>query len=127
MTNVEYVSILAWLTRENVGKIGHRPQFEVTKQTYPIMLFTQLKNGWAVTPYRTPAALKSSCYHALFVSTPHRQRHLLALSGPPNVHPRPDRPPCSVLGPCAAAAPGPDLPDPGPRSSVRALRSSVHA
>ncbi len=72
VTNVEYVSILAWLTRENVGKIGHRPQFEVTKQTYPIMLFTQLKNGWAVTPYRTPAALKSSCYHALFVSTQHQ-------------------------------------------------------
>ena len=72
MTNVEYVSILAWLTRENVGKIGHRPQFEVTKQTYPIMLFTQLKNGWAVTPYRTPAALKSSCTHSLFVTTPHQ-------------------------------------------------------
>jgi hypothetical protein len=73
VTNVEYVSILAWLTKLNVGKIGHRPQYEL-RQKYPIVLFTQLKNGWAVTPYRTPASLQSSCagLHALFVTTPHQ-------------------------------------------------------
>ena len=35
-------------------------------------MFTQLKNGWALTPYRTSASLQASCPHALFVSTPHR-------------------------------------------------------
>jgi hypothetical protein len=69
VTNVEYVSILAWLTRLNVGKIGHRPQYEL-HQKYPIVLFTQLRNGWAVTPYRTPDVLRGSCSHALFVRTP---------------------------------------------------------
>jgi hypothetical protein len=79
VTNVEYVSILAWLTRLNVGKVGHRPKFEL-HQKYPIVLFTQLKNGWAVTPYRTPAAQQSSCsgVHALFVSSPHRPNGILS-------------------------------------------------
>jgi hypothetical protein len=77
VTNVEYVSILAWLTRLNVGKVGHRPKFEL-HQKYPIVLFTQLRNGWAVTPYRTPAALRSSCRHALFVSTPHQPNGVLS-------------------------------------------------
>ncbi len=71
VTNVEYVSILAWYTHLNVGKVGHRPQYEL-HQTYPIVLFTQLKNGWALTPYRTPTSQQGSCPHALFVSTPHR-------------------------------------------------------
>jgi hypothetical protein len=35
------------------------------------VLFTQLHNGWAMTPYRTPASVQG-CSHALFVSTPHR-------------------------------------------------------
>ena len=76
VTNVEYVSILAWLTRENVGKIGHRPHYELM-QTYPIMLFTQLRNGWAVTPYRTPAGVKG-CTHTLFVTTPHQPNGVLS-------------------------------------------------
>jgi hypothetical protein len=36
------------------------------------VLFTELHNGWAMTPYRTPASVQGSCPHALFVSTPHR-------------------------------------------------------
>ncbi|MGZ4185887.1 MAG: hypothetical protein ACXVUE_06810 [Solirubrobacteraceae bacterium] len=71
VTNVEYVSILAWYTHLNVGNVGHRPKFEV-RQKYPIVLFTQLQNGWAMTPYRTSASLQSTCPHALFVTTPHR-------------------------------------------------------
>jgi hypothetical protein len=77
VTNVEYVSILAWLTKLNVGKIGHRPRYEL-RQKYPIVLFTQLRNGWAVTPYRTPASERSSCSHALFVSTPRRPNGILS-------------------------------------------------
>ncbi len=71
VTNVEYVSILAWYTHLNVGKVGHRPNYEL-RQNYPIVLFTQLKNGWGLTPYRTPTSERGSCPHALFVSTPHR-------------------------------------------------------
>jgi hypothetical protein len=77
VSNVEYVSILAWLTKLNVGKIGHRPQYEL-RQKYPIVLFTQLRNGWAVTPYRTPASERSSCSHALFVSTPRQPNGVLS-------------------------------------------------
>jgi hypothetical protein len=71
VTAVGYVSILAWYSHLNVGKVGHRPQYEL-HQKYPIVLFTELHNGWAMTPYRTPASLQGSCPHALFVSTPHR-------------------------------------------------------
>ena len=70
VTAVGYVSILAWYSHLNVGKVGHRPQYEL-RQKYPIVLFTQLHNGWAMTPYRTPASVQG-CPHALFVSTPHR-------------------------------------------------------
>jgi hypothetical protein len=71
VTNVEYVSILAWYTHLNVGKVGHRPMYEL-RQKYPIVLLTQLRNGWAMTPYRTPASLQGSCAHVLFVTTPHQ-------------------------------------------------------
>jgi hypothetical protein len=77
VTNVEYVSILAYYTHLNVGKVGHRPQYEL-RQKYPIVMFTQLKNGWAMTPYRTPQSLQASCPHALFVSTPHRPNGILS-------------------------------------------------
>ena len=70
VTAVGYVSILAWYSHLNVGKVGHRPQYEL-RQKYPIVLFTELHNGWAMTPYRTPASVQG-CPHALFVSTPHR-------------------------------------------------------
>ncbi len=52
VSNVEYVSILGWLTHQNDGKIGHRPQFEL-HNVYPIVLFTQLRNGWATYPWHT--------------------------------------------------------------------------
>jgi hypothetical protein len=71
VTAVGYVSILAYYTHLNVGKVGHRPQYEL-RQKYPIVLFTELHNGWAMTPYRTAPSLQASCPHALFVSTPHR-------------------------------------------------------
>jgi hypothetical protein len=71
VTAVGYVSILAFYSHLNVGKVGHRPRYEL-RQTYPIVLFTELHNGWAMTPYRTSPSLRASCPHALFVSTPHR-------------------------------------------------------
>ena len=49
VTTVEYVSILAYFTKLNDGKIGHRPQFEL-QQKYPIVMFTPLHSGWSVVP-----------------------------------------------------------------------------
>ncbi len=76
VTAVGYVSILAWYSHLNVGKVGHRPHYEL-RQKYPIVLFTQLHNGWAMTPYRTPASVQN-CPHALFVSTPHRSNGIFS-------------------------------------------------
>jgi hypothetical protein len=68
--DVEYVSIMAWYVHENTGKIGHRPKFEL-RQKYPIIRFIPLSNGWVATPYRTPAALRSTCSNikSIFVPT----------------------------------------------------------
>jgi hypothetical protein len=60
VTNVEYVSILGWMTHQNDGLIGHRPQFEL-HQNYPIVLFTQLPNGWATYPWHTYVSKVASC------------------------------------------------------------------
>ena len=49
VTNVEYVSILAWDTKLNVGSVGYLPKREI-KHGYPIVLFTQLPNGWLARP-----------------------------------------------------------------------------
>jgi hypothetical protein len=70
VTNVEYVSIMAWYTKLNTGVIGHRPKFEL-KQTYPIVLFTPLQNGWAINSYHLAPSMQASCANmtALYVPT----------------------------------------------------------
>ncbi len=60
VTNVEYVSIMAWDTKLNVGKIGYLPQREL-KKPYPIVLFTQLHSGWQTQPYHQKGALRTAC------------------------------------------------------------------
>lgn len=60
VTNVEFVSILAWLTHRNVGYLGHRPNFELHLR-HPIVLFTQLPNGWATWPWHTFRSRVASC------------------------------------------------------------------
>ncbi len=60
VTNVEFVSILAWLVHRNVGVLGHRPNFELHLR-HPIVLFTQLPNGWATYPWHTYASKVTSC------------------------------------------------------------------
>jgi hypothetical protein len=70
VTNVEYVSIMAWYTKLNTGKVGHRPKFEL-RQNYPIVLFTPLQNGWAIMPWHTAPAMQAGCanLNALYVPT----------------------------------------------------------
>jgi len=60
VTTVEYVSILAYLVKLNVGDVGHRPAFEL-KQRYPIVMFTPLQSGWRVYPWHTAADKVRSC------------------------------------------------------------------
>jgi hypothetical protein len=53
VTNVEFVSPLAWFTKLDVGFVGHRPDFEL-HQKYPIVLFTpRVRGGWTVLPWHT--------------------------------------------------------------------------
>jgi hypothetical protein len=60
VTNVEYVSILAFYTNLNDGNVGHRPQFELHLK-HPIVLFTQMPNGWAAMPWHTAPSKRASC------------------------------------------------------------------
>jgi hypothetical protein len=60
VTNVEYVSILAWYTKLNVGKVGYLPKREL-KKPYPIVLFVELPNGWETQTYHQKGALRSAC------------------------------------------------------------------
>jgi hypothetical protein len=78
VTNVEYVSIMAWYTKLDTGVIGHRPQFELA-QTYPIVLFTPLHNGWAIRPYHTAPSMQAACSNltALYVPTAHHPHGVL--------------------------------------------------
>jgi hypothetical protein len=79
VTNVAYVSILGWLANQNDGKVGHRPQFEL-HNVYPIVLFTELRNGWASYPWHTASANVTSCQRmkALWVFTGRHPNGILA-------------------------------------------------
>jgi hypothetical protein len=71
--DVEYVSILAWYTHMNVGKVGHRPQFMITKQHNPLVLFTALSNGWIIHTFHLTPSMASRCAslnNAYWVTTP---------------------------------------------------------
>ncbi len=60
VTNVEYVSILAWYTHLNVGKVGYLPNREL-KKPYPIVLFTQLHSGWQTQTFHQKGPLRAAC------------------------------------------------------------------
>lgn len=66
--NVEYVSIFAWYVHLNTGVIGYRPKLELS-QPHPVILFTSLPNGWAVTPYHVPSGSSCARMRALYVPT----------------------------------------------------------
>ena len=71
VANVEFVSIIGWYMHLNTGVIGYRPQLELYHKKYPIVNFVALPNGWAVQPYRTRPALRSTCAQlkSLYVPT----------------------------------------------------------
>ena len=95
VTKVEFVSVLGWLTHQNDGKLGHLPQFEL-HQDYPIVLFTQLRNGWATWPWHTARSELVSCQRlkAIYVFTPGHPGGVLARNAvpPKPTPPIPDTP-----------------------------------
>lgn len=60
VTHVGYVSVLAWFTHDNVGYLGHRVKFEMGLD-HPIVLFTQLPNGWETLAHHTLPSKVASC------------------------------------------------------------------
>ncbi len=60
VTNTEYASLLAWLTKLNVGNVGYLPKREL-KAKYPIVLFIELPNGWETQTYHATGALRATC------------------------------------------------------------------
>jgi hypothetical protein len=60
VTTVRYVAMLAYFTRQNDGKIGHRPKWEL-HQKYPIVMFSPLRNGWGTYPWHTLASKQQAC------------------------------------------------------------------
>jgi hypothetical protein len=60
-SDVEWVSILAWYTKLDVGFVGHRPKFEIYVQKQPAVLFTALYNGWVVHTYHLLPRNQARC------------------------------------------------------------------
>jgi len=71
VTIVEYASVLAWMTRLDVGSVGYLPSAEMRRR-YPIVLFgTVAPGGWAIRPWHTRRAQRAQCanLHAAYVLT----------------------------------------------------------
>ncbi len=72
-SDVEWVSILAWYTKLDVGFVGHRPAFIVRFEKKPSILFTALGNGWIVHTYHLPSGAPAACQrlnNAYYIVTP---------------------------------------------------------
>jgi hypothetical protein len=71
VTDIEYASILAFFTKLNVGLVGYLPHREI-RSGKPIVLFTQLPNGWLVQPIHTAPTHAASCARikAYWIYTP---------------------------------------------------------
>ncbi len=71
VTDVEFVSILAYYAGLNDGDVGHRPAFEL-KLKHPIVLFTHLPNGWGALPWHTSPSKQAACanFKSAWIYTP---------------------------------------------------------
>jgi hypothetical protein len=78
VTDVGYVSVLAWLYHRDVGSVGglqqHVEAAELKNPALPKVLITPLtQGGWSVVPWHTIPSNVAHCsgLRAQFVSTPH--------------------------------------------------------
>lgn len=72
-SDVEWVSILAWYTKLDVGFVGHRPAYIAHVETTPSILFTALGNGWILHTFHLPANAPAACRRlnkAYYIVTP---------------------------------------------------------
>jgi hypothetical protein len=72
-SDVEWVSILAWYTKLDVGFVGHRPLYIIHVEHKPSILFTALGNGWIVHTYHLAASAPAACRrlnNAYYIVTP---------------------------------------------------------
>ncbi|HET9718707.1 MAG TPA: hypothetical protein VFP55_01385 [Solirubrobacteraceae bacterium] len=72
-SDVEWVSILAWYTKLDVGFVGHRPAYIIHHERFPSILFTALSNGWILHTYHLPANASAACRRlnkAYYIVTP---------------------------------------------------------
>jgi hypothetical protein len=73
-SDVEWVSILAWYTKLDVGYVGHRPQYIINvEKNKPSILFTALGNGWIVHTYHLRSSAPAACRklnRAYYITTP---------------------------------------------------------
>lgn len=72
-SDVEWVSILAWYTKLNVGYVGHRPAYIAHVEKTPSILFTALGNGWILHTFHLPANAPAACRalnRAYYIVTP---------------------------------------------------------
>jgi hypothetical protein len=78
VTTVRYVAMLAYFTKQNDGKIGHRPKFEL-QQKYPIVMFEKLHSGWKTVPWHTAPNNVRSCanVNSSFLYTRHHPTGVL--------------------------------------------------
>ena len=60
VSDVAWVSALAYFVKLDVGPVGHRPSFE-RHQPYPIVVFLPEHNGWSVLPWHTAPAQRAAC------------------------------------------------------------------
>ena len=72
-SDVEWVSILAWYTKLDVGFVGHRPVYIAHVERVPSVLFTALGNGWILHTYHLAANAPAACRrlnNAYYIVTP---------------------------------------------------------
>lgn len=72
-SDVEWVSILAWYTKLDVGYVGHRPAYIAHVEKKPSILFTALGNGWIVHTFHLPSGAPTACQRlnkAYYIVTP---------------------------------------------------------
>jgi hypothetical protein len=76
--------MLAYFTKLNDGKVGHRPKWELG-QKYPIVMFSPLHSGWATYPWHTAANKVSACsdLNAQWIYTRPHPEGVLVRTPPP--------------------------------------------
>jgi hypothetical protein len=61
VADVAWVSPLAYLVHEDVGKLGHKPQVDMRKHLPIVLFFPLTRGGWRVLPWHLPERAAAQC------------------------------------------------------------------